>query len=130
MAYYYALDASDYFVKWSVGVPFSGSKRLADGVDVPEALKTCACNVRAYKYVNGQIIYNPDRDDVKDLYVPTLGVETYAGAYEFIPKVEAQVAETAEKYMESDLTVCAIPYYDVSNTTGGSTVYIGTLEDV
>lgn len=130
MAYYYALDGSDYIIKWSVGAAFSGSRKLPDGVEVPEPLQACSCNVRAYKYLNGEIIYNPDREDIEDLYVPAISVETYTGEYSIIPKVDAQVIPTAQKYLEADMTVRAIPYYDVSNNTGGSTVYIGTLDDL
>ena len=50
--------------------------------------------------------------------------EEYEGPYEVIPKVEAQTLETAGKIMKSDVAVKAIPIYEVSNTSGGSTVYI------
>ena len=48
----------------------------------------------------------------------------YEGPYEVIPKVEAQTLETAGKIMKKDVAVKAIPIYEVSNTSGGSTVYI------
>lgn len=50
----------------------------------------------------------------------------YEGEYIVTPKVTAQTLPTAEKLMEDDVTVKSIPYFDVSNTVGGSTVYIGT----
>lgn len=73
MAYYYTLDNEYYFLRWSVGAAFEGCSRLPDGVAVPEPLQTCSCNVRAYKYVNMQIIYDPERADVSDLYEPAVG---------------------------------------------------------
>ena len=53
-------------------------------------------------------------------------VETYDGSYEVIPKTEGQTLETNQKYMKSDVTIQKIPFYDVSNESGGSTVYIGS----
>ena len=55
-----------------------------------------------------------------------LDVETYEGAYEVTPKVSGQVLPTMSKYMKKDVTVNAIPYFNVGNTSGGSTVYIGS----
>ena len=52
-------------------------------------------------------------------------VENYEGTYVVTPKVEAQVIPTANKFLANDMTVKSIPYYEVSNTSGGSTVYIG-----
>lgn len=51
--------------------------------------------------------------------------ETYDGEYMVTPSPEAQVLETAKKLMKDDVTVKKIPFYNVSNTAGGSTVYIG-----
>ncbi|MBQ9785072.1 MAG: hypothetical protein IJW29_06195 [Clostridia bacterium] len=53
-------------------------------------------------------------------------VPTYAGAYSVTPRVDSQSIPTAKTFMAEDMTVKAIPYYDVSNTSGGSTVYIGS----
>ena len=48
----------------------------------------------------------------------------YAGSYEVTPKIAEQVLATKQKYMKEDLKINAIPCYDVSNSAGGSTVYI------
>ena len=66
MAYYYTLDNDRYFLRWSVGAAFSGCSVLPDSVVVPEPLRTCACNVRAYRYAGGVITYDPDREGVTD----------------------------------------------------------------
>lgn len=50
----------------------------------------------------------------------------YSGDYGVTPTIDGQTLETAQKLMKDDVTVKAIPYFDVGNTSGGSTVYIGT----
>lgn len=50
--------------------------------------------------------------------------DPYTGSYEVTPKVDAQTLPTAQKLMTEDLTVKAIPFFDVSNNSGGRTVYI------
>lgn len=55
-----------------------------------------------------------------------VGGEPYDGEYTVTPKVEAQTLPTKEKVMLDDVTVKAIPFFNVSNTSGGSTVYIGS----
>ena len=49
----------------------------------------------------------------------------YTGAYDVTPKVHAQTLPTAEKYLSKDVTIKKIPYFEVSNNSGGETVYIG-----
>ena len=50
---------------------------------------------------------------------------TYEGAYDVIPKAHVmQTLATADKYMEDDVRVHEIPYFEVSNEKG-TTVYIG-----
>lgn len=51
--------------------------------------------------------------------------EVYEGSYTVTPEVTAQTLPTKNKTMTQDLRVRAIPYYDVGNTSGGSTIYIG-----
>lgn len=50
----------------------------------------------------------------------------YLGPYEITPMVDLQTVPTAQKFMTKDMTINAIPYFDVGNTAGGSTVYIGS----
>ena len=59
-----------------------------------------------------------------ELHYSPDAVPEYKGPYEVIPKVEAQTLDTAGKLMRKDVEVYAVPYFEVSNTTGGSTVYI------
>lgn len=51
--------------------------------------------------------------------------ESYDGSYEVTPAVTAQTLATKQKVMDEDLKIKEIPYFDVSNLAGGSTVYIG-----
>jgi hypothetical protein len=51
-------------------------------------------------------------------------IPPYEGDYEVTPKVEGQELKTKHKYMIQDVTVHAIPFFEVSNTSGGNTVYI------
>ena len=52
--------------------------------------------------------------------------DVYEGSYDVTPKTMQQTLQTAEKYMLENVTVRKIPYYESSNSGGGSTVYIGT----
>lgn len=82
----------------------------------------------------GAVSSLPSQEDYNDLVArieelesnPGISAETYSGAYTVTPSSSEQTLETASKLMEDDVTVKEIPYYDVSNTSGGSTVYIGT----
>ena len=51
------------------------------------------------------------------------GLKHYDGPYSVTPKVEAQTLATAEKFMDGDVTVQAVPFYAVSKDRGGNTGY-------
>ena len=57
-------------------------------------------------------------------------VEFYEGQYDVTPKVDAQSLPTKDRYLTEDVRIHEIPYFDVGNTSGGSTVYIGSREDM
>jgi len=50
--------------------------------------------------------------------------EAYEGDYEVTPTVEGLELPTKHKYMADDVTIRAIPFFEVSNNSGGNTVYI------
>lgn len=54
-----------------------------------------------------------------------IGGEAYEGNYVVVPKVEAQTMATKNKVMVDDVTIKSIPFFNVSNTSGGQTVFIG-----
>ena len=59
----------------------------------------------------------------------TTNAATYDGDYDVTPTAAGQELKTKQKYMTDDVTVHAIPYFDVGNATGGRTVYIaGQIE--
>ncbi len=53
-----------------------------------------------------------------------VGGKPYTGEYTVTPKVEAQAMATKGKVMLDDVTVKAIPFFEVNNTSGGNTVFI------
>lgn len=53
---------------------------------------------------------------------------TYIGPYVVTPKANEQTLYTSEKVMNDDVLVEGIPYYEVSNTSGGMTAIIGGNE--
>ena len=54
----------------------------------------------------------------------TSNVNAYDGVYEITPTVDEQELKTKHKYMNDDITIHAIPFFEVSNTSGGNTVFI------
>jgi len=55
-----------------------------------------------------------------------VGYVDYNGDYEVLPMVEAQMLHTKDKHMTDDVIIKAIPYFNVGNNAGGTTVYIGS----
>lgn len=55
-----------------------------------------------------------------------IGYVDYKDSYEVTPKTTEQVLQTKDKHLTDDVTIKSIPFFDVSNTAGGSTVYIGS----
>lgn len=53
-------------------------------------------------------------------------VKDYEGKYDVTPAFDAQVLETKDKYLRDDVQINAIPIIRVSNTSGGTTVFIAT----
>lgn len=53
-----------------------------------------------------------------------IGGEKYDGDYIVTPKVVGQTLPTKDRVLTDDVTVKAIPFFNVSNTSGGSTVFI------
>ncbi len=53
---------------------------------------------------------------------------TYSGPYRVVPSGNEQKLYTSEKVMADDVTVESIPYFEVSNASGGTTAIIGGNE--
>lgn len=56
----------------------------------------------------------------------SVSAEIYKGEYTVIPKTSGQILKTKNLIMTDDVTVNAIPYYQVENPSSGDTVYIGS----
>lgn len=56
--------------------------------------------------------------------------EHYAGDYDVVPGREGTVLETQDKVMDDDVVVHPIPFFEVSNPSGGYTCYIGGNEEI
>lgn len=53
------------------------------------------------------------------------GYKYFGGNYEIMPKIESQILDTKDKLMSKDVFIKSIPYYEVSNLQGGTTIIIG-----
>jgi hypothetical protein len=54
-----------------------------------------------------------------------VGYDKYEGSYEVTPDSEQQTMTTKNKLMTNDVTIQPIPYYEVENSQGGTTIIIG-----
>lgn len=55
----------------------------------------------------------------------------YGGTYTVTPEVDTvQTLETAQKYMDADVRIEKIPYYEMDNASGGTTIYIGSDDEI
>ena len=60
----------------------------------------------------------------KDIQTVT-DIPRYEGEYSVTPMIVEQTMYTKGKFMAEDVNIKSIPFFDVSNTSGGRTVYIG-----
>lgn len=54
-----------------------------------------------------------------------IDAEHYKGSYEVTPKAESQSLETKDKFMDNNVTINKMPFFETSNEQGGETIYIG-----
>lgn len=66
--------------------------------------------------------------DFKHLQVVSdnVGVDYYKGDYTVTPKVEKQEIATRKKFLTENVKIKEIPFFEVGNSDGGDTVYIGS----
>ncbi len=69
---------------------------------------------------------SPSFGEVIVMVAPPQDVVLYSGEYTVTPKVEAQSLKTANKFMQKDVSIRAIPFYETTNNSGGVTAYIGS----
>lgn len=63
--------------------------------------------------------------EFQDLYFTERSYEFFEGPYYVTPMVSEQSLETKDKLMKENVEVAAIPFFQVSNPSGGSTIFIG-----
>ena len=51
-------------------------------------------------------------------------IPKYKGPYDVTPTVDGLTLATADKHLDKDINVMAIPYFEVSNVFDGETIYI------
>lgn len=69
--------------------------------------------------------FSPQFNEITTRYVGEL--EEYSGPYNVTPSLEHQTLYTEQKALMDNIKVFAIPYAEVSNTSGGITATIGGL---
>lgn len=68
-----------------------------------------------------------DKKQIVDAVIDALPV--YGGDYAVTPTATGQTLNTKKKIMSDDLRIKAIPVFNVSNNSGGSTFYIATMDE-
>ena len=66
------------------------------------------------------------RMNVEKAVAVGLAGNTYNESYTIVPEVDEQRMRTKDKFMKDDVVITAIPFFKVSNNSGGNTVYIGS----
>lgn len=73
------------------------------------------------QHINGSVVLKQSVQGVVSL---PFSANRYTGKYEVTPTIEGEVLETANKIMDDNVTIHAIPYQEVPNLQGGKTITI------
>lgn len=96
------------------------NKAVLTGVIMPEGILSGVIKYEG----NLTGIINSDGNLEGSLSMP-IGYDDYVGPYDITPNVSQQSLDTADKHLTDDITIEAIPYYEVSNSYNGKTIIIG-----
>lgn len=78
--------------------------------------------------LSGRLVYEGHLAGSLATAYSSAGVK-YDGDYEVTPTVGGTKLDTKDKYMVDDVKIKEIPFFEVGNTSGGSTIYIaGEIE--
>ena len=77
--------------------------------------------------LNGKIVDATLKLKARVQLPASVTADVYDGDYEVLPAVYAKKLETKHKFMQDNVTVLAIPYYEVSNDQNGFTAIIAEL---
>lgn len=75
------------------------------------------------RFSEENLTFTPDMGDVVVL-PPDHDVPHYEGDYTVTPTVDGKTLKTAQTFLEEDIKIKKIPYFEVNNNSGGNTVYI------
>ncbi len=75
------------------------------------------------EFVEMSQVIDADFGDVQTV-TKYVGGEPYTGDYTVTPKVNEQTLPTKDKVLTDNVFIKSIPFFDVGNSSGGSTVYI------
>ena len=97
------------------------------GKAIPQTSTIVGCLSNTQSLV-GELTYEAHLTGSLATAYSSAGVK-YDGDYEVTPTVEGMELNTKDRYMVDDVKINAIPFFEVSNTSGGNTVYIaGEIE--
>ena len=97
------------------------NRRVIGSVEVPAC--TVVGEIEGKQGITGVISHREEiTGSLATAY--TTSAKAYEGDYEITPTVDGQMLKTKQRYMTDDVTILAIPFYEVGNTSGGNTVYI------
>lgn len=77
--------------------------------------------------LNGKIVDTTLKLKARIQLPASINADVYNGDYEVLPAVDAKELKTKYKLMQDDVTILAIPYYEVSNDQNGFTAIIAEL---
>ena len=93
---------------------YTGTYHITPLVSIEQVLHT------RNKILDQDIIIDPVPEELLDVH------KRYQGQYEVTPKANFdQILRTKDKVLEENLVIAQIPYTEVSNLAGGTTVIIG-----
>lgn len=82
-----------------------------------------SCTLDSSPQISGTISpSNPISGEIDKRYISPEDI--YRGSYTVVPKVDAQTLLTQGLYMEENVSILKIPYYQTVNPQGGNTAYI------
>ena len=69
--------------------------------------------------------------EIQQINTPVGELPIYDGEYVIVPSVKTdRDLPTAHKFLTRDVVLKKVPYYEVDNTSGGTTIYIGSDEEL
>lgn len=77
--------------------------------------------------LNGKIVDTTLKLKARVQLPASINADIYDGGYEVLPAIDAKELETKNKFMQDNVKILAIPYYEVSNEQDGFTAIIAEI---